>query len=367
MRRLAEAGLTTREACGNSVRNVTACPCAGVAPTRCSTSTPYAEAVTRHFLRHPLASSLPRKFKVAFEGCPDDHAATRHPRPRLPRAPARPGGARGFRVRAAGGTSTVPDPRPVARRALPAGELLELAEAMIRVFHPRGRPRPPHANRMKFLVRKLGFEGFRAEVEAERARGARRGRARAAVRSGASPGGGAARRPRRQPPSPGRRSRRASRPRPLARSGRSCPSVARTSRPAGRARRVPAHERPPAAAGRVRGGEVALPLGDVTAAQLRALAELSRAPTGTATVRLTASRTSCCAGCPGRRRRRCTRGLAAAGLGQDGAAGPRDVTSCPGAESCKLAVTAVARARARSSRRTSASARARRAARPAST
>ena len=76
MRHLAEAGLTTREACGNSVRNITACPYAGVSEDEVFDITPYAEAMTRYFLRHPLASSLPRKFKIAFEGCVDDHALT---------------------------------------------------------------------------------------------------------------------------------------------------------------------------------------------------------------------------------------------------------------------------------------------------
>src|SRR6266516_3297393 len=73
MRRLADAGLTTREACGNSVRNITACPLAGVAADETFDVTPYAEALTRHLLRHPLSSTLPRKFKIAFEGCPIDH------------------------------------------------------------------------------------------------------------------------------------------------------------------------------------------------------------------------------------------------------------------------------------------------------
>ena len=73
MRRLAEAGLTTREACGNSVRNVTACPYAGVAHDEVFDVTPYAEALTRYFLRHRLSRSLPRKFKIAFEGCAEDH------------------------------------------------------------------------------------------------------------------------------------------------------------------------------------------------------------------------------------------------------------------------------------------------------
>src|SRR6476620_2423596 len=75
MRILADAGLTTREACGNSVRNITCCPFAGVSPSEVFDVTPYAEAMTRYLLRHPLSSSLPRKFKIAFEGCADeDHA-----------------------------------------------------------------------------------------------------------------------------------------------------------------------------------------------------------------------------------------------------------------------------------------------------
>src|SRR5215467_13207235 len=76
MRRIAQAGITTREACGNSVRNITACPFAGVAADEAFDVTPYSEALTRYFLRHPLSASLPRKFKIAFEGCRDDHAKT---------------------------------------------------------------------------------------------------------------------------------------------------------------------------------------------------------------------------------------------------------------------------------------------------
>src|SRR5580765_3183950 len=76
MRELADVGLTTREACGNSVRNITACAYAGVAADERFDVTPYAEALTRFLLRHPLSSTLPRKFKVAFEGCATDHVGT---------------------------------------------------------------------------------------------------------------------------------------------------------------------------------------------------------------------------------------------------------------------------------------------------
>ena len=75
MRRVAEAGLTTREACGNSVRNITGCPYAGVSADEPFDVTPYAEALTRYLLRHPLSATLPRKFKIAFEGCTHDHIA----------------------------------------------------------------------------------------------------------------------------------------------------------------------------------------------------------------------------------------------------------------------------------------------------
>ena len=81
MRQLAEAGLTTREACGNSVRNITGCPYAGVSADELFDVTPYAEELTRFLLRHQLSSMLPRKFKIAFEGCTVDHIATAHQRP----------------------------------------------------------------------------------------------------------------------------------------------------------------------------------------------------------------------------------------------------------------------------------------------
>src|SRR5947207_9527164 len=107
MRRLAEAGLTTREACGNSVRNIVACPYAGVALDEIFDVTPYAEALTRHLLRHPLSSSLPRKFKIAFEGCAsEDHvfAAINDLGWRAALAPDG-SGRHGFRVTVGGGTA----------------------------------------------------------------------------------------------------------------------------------------------------------------------------------------------------------------------------------------------------------------------
>ena len=118
MRELADEGLTTREACGNSVRNITGCPYAGTSDDEIFDPTPYAEALTRYFLRHPLSGVLPRKFKIAFEGCREDHALRVDQRHRLARAhPGRP-----QRLPRHGGRRHV-DPAGVRLRALrvPAG------------------------------------------------------------------------------------------------------------------------------------------------------------------------------------------------------------------------------------------------------
>src|SRR6185436_1913600 len=155
MRTLAAAGLTTREACGNSVRNVTACPYAGVASDEAFDVTPYAEAFTRYFLRHPLSSTLPRKFKVAFEGCPEDHAfaaindigffARVHD------------GRRGFRVGVGGGTAILCRSGALLSEFLPAERILAQAEAILRVFARLGDYKHKQRNRMKFLIREIGW------------------------------------------------------------------------------------------------------------------------------------------------------------------------------------------------------------------
>jgi len=170
MRRLAEAGMTTREACGNSVRNITACPYAGVAGDEVFDVTPYAEALTRYLLRHPLSAALPRKFKIAFEGCPDDHIGIAindigwHAR--LGRS-ADGTAQRGFRVTVAGGTSTLSRAGQVLYDFLPAADVLVVAEAIVRVFHRLGDYKHKQRNRLKFLVQSLGWDRFREEFDRE--------------------------------------------------------------------------------------------------------------------------------------------------------------------------------------------------------
>jgi sulfite reductase (NADPH) hemoprotein beta-component len=329
--RLGEAGITTREACGNSLRNVTACALAGVSPDERFDVTPYAEALTRHFLRHPLATSLPRKFKIAFEGCATDHAAT--PIHDLGfRAVLDAQGRRGFRLAAGGGTSTVPVSARVLLDFLPAGELLEAAEAVVRVFHSRGDREHRERNRLKFLVRQLGWDGFveavRAEREAVRADGGRPlpfDPERPPVEEAPS----WARPP---PPSPAA----------LAASVRAAPPRGPGIVPAP----APASElaawrrsnvRPQKQAGFV-AASVTLPLGDVTAAQLRALAALARSY-GDGQVRLSDDQDLLLRWVREEDVPALHAGLVAAGLGLDGAHGLADVTSCPGAETCRLAVT----------------------------
>src|SRR5476649_1890937 len=166
MRRLADAGLTTREACGNSVRNITACPYAGVAADERFDITPYAEALTRFLLRHPLSSTLPRKFKVAFEGCATDHIATGVNDLGF-RAVVGPDGGRGFRVTAGVGTAIMTTSAGVLHEFLPASEILRVAEAVVRVFARLGDYEHKQRNRMKFMIKTLGWTRWREEYDRE--------------------------------------------------------------------------------------------------------------------------------------------------------------------------------------------------------
>ena len=166
MRRLAEVGVTTREACGNTVRNVTACHLAGVCQGEVFDVTPYAKAVSAHLLRNPLNQSLPRKFKIAFSGCQHDCALTPiHDLGFL--AVKRADGTIGFRVTAGGGLGSTPRIAHLLYEFLPMEDLLPLCEAILKVFDNLGNRKNRHKARMKFVIDKLGFEEFKRRVEAE--------------------------------------------------------------------------------------------------------------------------------------------------------------------------------------------------------
>ncbi|MGH7164105.1 MAG: sulfurtransferase TusA family protein [Nitrospiraceae bacterium] len=159
MRRLAEVGVTTREACANTVRNVTACHLAGVCQGEVFDVTPYAKTVALHLLRNPLNQSLPRKFKIAFSGCRHDCALTPiHDIGLL--AARREDGAIGFRMSVGGGLGSAPRIGQVLREFVTMDELIPTIEAVIKVFDTLGNRKNRNKARMKFVIEKLGFEEF---------------------------------------------------------------------------------------------------------------------------------------------------------------------------------------------------------------
>ncbi|MGZ3453094.1 MAG: nitrite/sulfite reductase [Polyangiales bacterium] len=161
MRRCDEAGLTTREACGNSVRNVTACEHAGISPDEAFDVRPYHEAIVRYFLRHPLAATLPRKFKIAFSCSDKDCAfAAIHDVGFIARVVD---GQKGFKVVVAGGLSTLPMNALLLHDFVPAGEIARVGEAILRIFDRMGNRENKHRARLKYVLKKLGEEAFRAK------------------------------------------------------------------------------------------------------------------------------------------------------------------------------------------------------------
>ena len=339
MRLLAEVGLTTREACGNSVRNITACPYAGVAGDEAFDVTPYAEALTRYLLRHPLSASLPRKFKIAFEGCPGDHIALAiNDIGWQARAQAADGRLqRGFRVTVAGGTSTLPRAGNVLYEFMPAGEMFEVAEAIVRVYHRLGDYKHKQRNRLKFLVRSLGWDGFKAEFERElmafRAEGGAGLPFDPDTVSGEEPPAAC----RREPPPPLAIAARAA----------TTPVVGPGIVPRVEPQLVVdaeafAHWSATNLLSQKQDGWatviVTTVLGDLTSAQLRLIGELAEGFSD-GRVRVTHDQNFVFRWVRNDDVRELYRSLAAAGLARPGAGTLSDVTSCPGAESCKLAVT----------------------------
>ncbi|HYO83687.1 MAG TPA: hypothetical protein VES20_19955 [Bryobacteraceae bacterium] len=168
MRRLAAVGITTREACGNTVRNVTACPIAGVCRTQAFDVTPYANAITWFLLGHPDCQAFGRKFKIAFSGCADEACALTSLHDFGAIAAVRDG-KRGFAVYVGGGLGTVPQQAKLFDEFVPEEELLPLAQAISRVFARVGEKKNRNTARLKFVISKLGIDEFRRLVLEERA------------------------------------------------------------------------------------------------------------------------------------------------------------------------------------------------------
>ncbi|HKT74748.1 MAG TPA: nitrite/sulfite reductase [Steroidobacteraceae bacterium] len=171
MRRLASVGITTREACGNSVRNVTACPLAGVCRGEAFDTTPYAKAMAYHLLGHPDTQDMGRKFKVAFSGCKTSSCGLTniHDLGFIAKTWQNNGAThRGFEVVVGGGLGAVPYDAKLFDAAVPEEEILPLAQATCRVFARLGEKRNRGRARLKFLIEKIGFDEFRRLVLEER-------------------------------------------------------------------------------------------------------------------------------------------------------------------------------------------------------
>ncbi len=167
LRALNETGLTTREACGNTVRNVSCSPYAGISPKEVFDVTPYADLLGLCFLRNPICQNLPRKFKVAFEGTVEEDYAKVGIHD-LGFIAVEKGGQNGFKVYVVGGLGSTPFPALLLEEFCPLEEYLAMAEAVIRLFDRNGERKDKNRARIKYLVAKWGIETFRTEFASEK-------------------------------------------------------------------------------------------------------------------------------------------------------------------------------------------------------
>ena len=163
LQKLADFRLTTREACYNTVRNVTACPLSGLLADEVFDVHPYAQKVAFAFLHKELTDSMPRKFKIAFSGCKDDGMLTAIHDVGL-RAVIRDG-KRGFRMLVGGGLGPLPVEAHILDEFVPVENLVSRIEAVLRLFNTHGNRKNKNKARLKFVVRERGWERVREEIE----------------------------------------------------------------------------------------------------------------------------------------------------------------------------------------------------------
>lgn len=307
--RLERVGITTRGACSDSVRNVTACPFAGVSPDAPFDVTPHAMAIHDWFLFNPLNLTLPRKFKIAVESCSLDCAQGTINDIGLYATTS--GGKPGFSVWAGGGLGAAPFLAVKVLDFVPADDVLIACEAIVRIQHRSGERKLRHKARLKFLVKKLGTERFRQMVasECERVAAERGDALRAEVRAAVSA---------HHAPKPGKATD------PVA----TRPGFDAWARTNARAQRDASHV----------SAVVALPLGDVTADELRALARLAR-QYGDGTTRATNDQNLVFQSVHQSALPAFHAELVDLGLAEGGAMHLTDVVTCPGSDYCSLAVT----------------------------
>lgn len=163
---LEQDNVTLREACGNTVRNITASVTAGIDPNEPFDITPYAHSLFEYLLRNPICQEMGRKIKISFSNTDEDTAlAFIHDMGFLPKIQD---GKRGFKVVVGGGLGAQPRMADLAHEFLPEDQLIPFAEAVLRVFDRHGERNSRSKARMKFLLQKIGFEAFMELVDAER-------------------------------------------------------------------------------------------------------------------------------------------------------------------------------------------------------
>lgn len=293
LRRLAESGVTTREACGNTIRNITTCPLAGVCPREHTDVTTHLDGAVAHFLRNPLNQQMPRKFKISFSGCEADCAqGLIHD---LGIVATRRGERSGFTLLAGGGLGHKPHEAITVAEFIEEKDLLPAMEAVI-TLHNKYSDRSKRAkSRIKFLVDRFGEAGFIERFNEEF------GRTRAALAGKPTPQGEWREAARGPVPGPG------------------APRLFFAQKQSG------LHVVP-----------VAVPLGQLSAAQLRGLAGLL-GEFGLDDVRTTQDQNLIVLGVPAARLSALAGRLAELGLKTPQAGD--NVVACPGASTCRLGIT----------------------------
>ena len=314
LHRLADVRLTTREACYNTVRNVTACPLAGVHPEEPFDVQPYARRLAFAFLHKELTDNLPRKFKVAFAGCPEDCIATAINDVGL-RAVIRDG-VRGFSMTVAGGLGPLPTEAKLLHEFIPAEDVVRRVEAVIRIFNRHGNRGNKNKARLKFVMRERGFDWLRDAIEEEYQNILVHGGIPMPAEVPESFGGFQP-----HPPPKG--------------SGELLPVFERETAELRAWRET--NVRPQKQAGYAI-VSVTVPQGNLTGAQMRGLAELAE-QAGDGSLRFSMNQNVVLAWVPAGAVKRVYGALVGLGLADAGADEVSDVITCPGAYSCNLALT----------------------------
>jgi sulfite reductase (ferredoxin) len=312
MRRLAATAVTTREACGNTVRNVTACPYAGICQDELFDVTPYSRALSRFLLGHPDCQSFGRKFKPSFSGCVQ-HAcglANMHDLGLVAVARTENGAeVRGFAVYVGGGLGTVPYQAKLFHPFLPPEELGPIAQSIARVFARLGEKKNRNRARIKFLIHDLGIEKFKALVWEERRTLPPESKWTELLEAAKAVEEAPLRPPGATPPAASEAFQRwsSTNVRPQRQEGYS--TITAT-----------------------------LPLGDITSSQLRALADIVRRFTRE-TIRTTVEQNFVIRWVSNSELVEIFEALNEVGLGDPGAGTIVDIVTCPGTDTCKLGIS----------------------------